>query len=387
MERMMPLEERQGRGRGPVRRPKGAHWIFEPDLVAEIAFSEFTDDGVLRTRSFIALREDKPRETRSCGKYRSIRRCHETVQIAEAGLQRRRRPTRPRRTSASKFSSPERVIFPELGLTKKDRRLSRDGRAADHGGCGKAADHADPLSRRPHRRMLLSQHARAISAHASRSLIRRRTDIPRIISISTTFAACSLPLRWERSIDGWGSKVDKVEYPTVGVRPTDVGLDFSKVKQAAVRLRGLLQDLGLKSFPSLSAAVGIHVVVSPMRPPTAGSGRASLIGLQPRHRQAEREDVHRQHPQGSGARTVFLDWLRNQRGATAVMPDLGPRTRRRAGVGAGHVGLSRPLRQWTTSSIRDADELLECASSKALAAWASAGTARPLAHPLCRAPH
>ena len=38
---------------------KGAHWI-EPKLVAEIAFAEFTDDGILRHPSFIALREDKP---------------------------------------------------------------------------------------------------------------------------------------------------------------------------------------------------------------------------------------------------------------------------------------------------------------------------------------
>ena len=37
---------------------RGSHWI-EPKLVGEVAFTEFTSDGVLRHPSFIALREDK----------------------------------------------------------------------------------------------------------------------------------------------------------------------------------------------------------------------------------------------------------------------------------------------------------------------------------------
>ena len=37
---------------------RGAHWV-KPTLVAEIAFAEFTDDGVLRHSSFLGLRDDK----------------------------------------------------------------------------------------------------------------------------------------------------------------------------------------------------------------------------------------------------------------------------------------------------------------------------------------
>ncbi|HET9731777.1 MAG TPA: non-homologous end-joining DNA ligase [Acidimicrobiales bacterium] len=40
-------------------RERGAHWV-RPDLVAEIAFTEWTRDGRLRHPSFLGLREDKP---------------------------------------------------------------------------------------------------------------------------------------------------------------------------------------------------------------------------------------------------------------------------------------------------------------------------------------
>lgn len=40
---------------------RGARWI-EPKLVAEIAYLEFTDEGVLRHPSYLGLREDKKPE-------------------------------------------------------------------------------------------------------------------------------------------------------------------------------------------------------------------------------------------------------------------------------------------------------------------------------------
>src|SRR4029079_1691084 len=59
MERMKPLEVDKAPVEVPRADRKAAHFI-KPQLVAEIAFTEFPGDGILRPPSFIGLREDKP---------------------------------------------------------------------------------------------------------------------------------------------------------------------------------------------------------------------------------------------------------------------------------------------------------------------------------------
>src|SRR5439155_5089526 len=173
---------------------------------------------------------------------------------------------------------------------------------------------------------------------------------------------------------GWGSKVDKVEYPDrlVFDLDPDVGLDFARVKAAAVRLQGLLADLGLKTFPLLSGGKGLHVV-APLDAskdwPTVSSfaerfSRA-IAEAEPEMFTANIRKVQRKN-------RIFLDWLRNQRGATAVMP-YSARAREGAPVSAPVTW--EELDRYESGhhfSIRDADELLKRASSKALVGWGKA---------------
>jgi len=74
---------------------------------------------------------------------------------------------------------------------------------------------------------------------------------------------------------------------------------------------------------------------------------------------------------------IFIDWLRNQRGATAVMP-YSARARDGAPVSA-PVAWDE-LDDFASGhhfSIRDADELLDRAGSKLLAGWGKAKQALP----------
>ena len=58
LDALRPLEQdRSPFGSVPIAARRGAHWV-RPELVAEIRFQTWTEDGLLRHASFQGLRED-----------------------------------------------------------------------------------------------------------------------------------------------------------------------------------------------------------------------------------------------------------------------------------------------------------------------------------------
>ncbi len=170
---------------------------------------------------------------------------------------------------------------------------------------------------------------------------------------------------------GWGSRVDKLEHPDrlVFDLDPDVGLDFDKVKEAAVRLRDLLGDLGLVTFPLLTGGKGIHVVAPLDRSATWTRVKSFAERFSRAIAEAEPEMFTANIRKDQRKGRIFLDWLRNQRGATAIMP-YSARAREGAPVAApiAWEELGK-FKGGNAFSIRDAGELIERASSKLLAGW------------------
>jgi bifunctional non-homologous end joining protein LigD len=135
--------------------------------------------------------------------------------------------------------------------------------------------------------------------------------------------------------------------------------------------------LGLTTFPLLSGGKGIHVVVPldasrdwPMVKSFAERFTRAIAQAEPEMFTANIRKVERKG-------RIFLDWLRNQRGATAVMP-YSARAREGAPVSApvAWEELDR-FQGGNHFTIKDADELLDRASSKLLAGWGKANQALP----------
>jgi bifunctional non-homologous end joining protein LigD len=178
---------------------------------------------------------------------------------------------------------------------------------------------------------------------------------------------------------GWGSRINPLEKPDrlVFDLDPDVGLGFDAVKKGAERLRELLADLGLETFALLSGGKGIHVVA----PLDQIADWPAVKSFAERFSRAIAEaepdlftaNIRKNQRKGR----IFLDWLRNQRGATAVMP-YSARAREGAPVAA-PIDWSElaELDSPAHYSIRDADELLERASSKLLAGWCQAKQSLP----------
>jgi bifunctional non-homologous end joining protein LigD len=379
MERMEPLEAKKAALEVPRTERKDAHWI-EPTLVAEIAFSEFTEDGILRHPSFIALREDKP----------ASQVVRELPEHTEAVTKQAKRKSPPKKkgshSTAEDFgieiSSPERVIFPELGLTKKD--LADYYAAIESLIMVDATKRPMTLIRCPGGRTgecFFQKHDKGtFGPHVKHIPIAEKDggteDYLYFDDIKGLLACVQMGAI---EFHGWGSKIDKVENPDrlVFDLDPDVGLDFNKVKEAAMRLKALLGDLGLKTFPLLSGGKGLHVVA----PLDASRDWPTVKSFAERFSRAIAEaepaiftaNIRKEQRKDR----IFLDWLRNQRGATAVMP-YSARAREGAPVAAPVAW--EELDKFESGhhfGIRDVDELLKRASSKALAGWGKAKQALP----------
>jgi len=379
MERMEPLATDKAAVEVPRPDRKGAHWI-EPKLVAEIAFAEFTSDGVLRHPSFIALREDKP----------AAQVVREVPQHLEEGsMKAKAKPSsrkKGKQASAEDFgieiSSPDRVIYPELGLTKKD--LADYYAAVEPLIMIDAADRPMTLIRCPGGRTgecFFQKHDKGtFGEHVKQIPIEEKDgETEDYLYFDDVRGLLACVQMGTMEFHGWGSKVGKVDYPDrlVFDLDPDEGLDFNKVKEAAVRVRDLVAELGLKSFPLLTGGKGIHVVI-PLDQTADWSEVKSFADRFSRaiaEAEPDRFTANIRKVQRKGR--IFLDWLRNQRGATAVMP-YSARAREGAPVAA-------PI-AWdelddydsgAAFSIRDADELLKRAKSKRLAGWGEAKQSLP----------
>jgi len=320
MERMEPLAVDKAPVEVPRADRKGAHWI-EPKLVAEINFTEFTGDGILRHPSFVGLRDDKPAKD-------VVREVPKHLTAREAKPKRSSSKKRTHATAEDfgiEISSPERVIFPELGLTKKD--------LADYYATVEplimidAADRPMTLIRFPSGRTgesFFQKHDKGtFGPHVKQIPIEEKDghfeDYLYFDDIRGLLACVQMGTI---EFHGWGSKVDKVEYPDrlVFDLDPDVGLDFGNVKEAALLLRELLKGLGLESWPLLSGGKGMHVVV----PLDASDDWPTVKSFAERFSRAISEaepqmftaNIRKEQRKGR----IFLDWLRNQRGATAVLP-------------------------------------------------------------------
>jgi bifunctional non-homologous end joining protein LigD len=375
MERMEPLEVDKAPVEVPRADRKGAHWI-EPRLVAEIAFSEFTDDGILRHPSFIGLREDKAAKE----VVREVPKHTEDV-TKTAKPKKSAKAKRDARRTAGDFgieiSSPDRVIFPELGLTKQD--LADYYATIEPLIMVDATDRPMTLIRFPSGRTgesFFQKHDKGtFGPHVKQIPIEEKDghfeDYLFFEDIRGLLACVQMGAI---EFHGWGSRVDKVECPDrlVFDLDPDVGLDFGNVKEAALLLRELLKGLDLASFPLLSGGKGLHVVV----PLDASKDWGAVKSFADRFSRAIAEAEPRMFTanirKAERKGRIFLDWLRNQRGATAVLP-YSARGREGAPVAAPVAW--EELEKYdggNAFSIRDVDRLLERASSKQLKGWGKA---------------
>jgi bifunctional non-homologous end joining protein LigD len=157
----------------------------------------------------------------------------------------------------------------------------------------------------------------------------------------------------------------------------DEGLDFENVKKAARDIRRHFEDMGLVSFPLLTGGKGVHIVV-PLTPDAewpAVKDFASRFATALAEAEPERFTATMSKAQRKGR--IFIDWLRNQRGATAILP-YSARARENVPVAA-PISWSelKTVEGGALFTIKDASRLVSRSKSAALHGWGIAQQVLP----------
>ena len=178
---------------------------------------------------------------------------------------------------------------------------------------------------------------------------------------------------------GWGSRAGEVETPdrlVIDLDP-DPALGFDAVKDAAFQVHRSFEALGLESFALLSGGKGIHIVVPLVPEAEWARVRDFAKSFCTALAQADPARFTVALPKKQRRGRIFLDFLRNQRTATAIMPYSA---RARAGMPvAAPVGWDEleAVDRSDAFSIADIEMLLKRAAGAKLKPWGKADQRLP----------
>jgi bifunctional non-homologous end joining protein LigD len=120
----------------------------------------------------------------------------------------------------------------------------------------------------------------------------------------------------------WGCRRDRLEQPDrlVFDLDPDEALSFEEVSRAAIDIRERLKTLGLDSWAMVTGGKGIHVVVPLARRNGWDEVKIFARGFARQLAEEEPDRFIAKASKASRTGRIFIDWLRNDRGATAICP-------------------------------------------------------------------
>ncbi|HWK88633.1 MAG TPA: DNA ligase D [Longimicrobium sp.] len=342
--RMAPLEQADspfsdyGR-RG--RRPAGVHWV-EPKLVAELAFTEWTDEGILRHPVFQGLREDKPAREVVRERAKHLSDAEERPKAAAKPATARSTPSptarpvppstaqaRPRgkagpvEVAGIRLTSPDKLLFPGVGITKLDlaRYYERiAGWILPH-----LEDRPLTLVRCPdgvggpcfYQKHGGSDFDKAVGKVMIRETAGDERDYAYVDSLAGIIALVQMSVLELHTSNAHRQTYEKPDRFVMDMDPAP-DVPWERVVESAFHVRDRLDELGLRSWCKTTGGKGLHVVVPLARRHTWDEVKdftralaADVSGRYPGRYLTKATIAKRQGK-------TFIDYLRNGRGATAI---------------------------------------------------------------------
>jgi bifunctional non-homologous end joining protein LigD len=330
-------------GLNAPKKGKEFHWV-KPVLVAEIEFAGWTGDGMVRQAAFKGLREDKPANEVEAEKVAKAK----STSLAEPDARPARRPGSHSPGSASKqgstvmgvpVSHPDKALWPDDGdgkpVTKLD--LARYYEAVGPWMLDHLKGRPCSIIRAPDGiggQQFFQRHAMPGSSSLV-ELVQVSGDSKPYLEVDRIEALAALAQIAAVELHPWNCEPGQPEVPGRFVFDLDPAPDvkFVAVVEAALELKKRLEQLGLTPFCKTTGGKGLHVVTpfSVSKKDKIGWPEAKAIAQAICAQMAAAEPQKYLLNMSKKARPgkIFLDYLRNDRMATAVAP---LSTRARAGA-------------------------------------------------------
>ncbi len=295
----------------PAAAKRDVIWV-EPRLVCEVEYRSWTHDGRLRHASFQGLREDKPAQS-----------VH--LERANGASDRAGKTGGDRRAAvldSVRLTHPDRVLYPQQGLTKRglaeyyvevaDWMLPHvAGRPLSLVRCPSGQD----------KDCFYQKHITKGLPDGLREVMIKENEgeepYPVLDGVEGLLALVQMNVL---EIHPWGSRADDVERPDrlIFDLDPDPSVGWPQVIEAGLEMRERLSALKLRSFVKTTGGKGLHVVV-PIAPRLEWPEvKAFCEGVATAAVRDSPERYTTNMAKAARPGKIFLDYLRNGRGATAI---------------------------------------------------------------------
>lgn len=356
---------------------RDAHWV-EPELVAEIAFRTWTADGILRQASFKGLREDKPAK--------EVRR-EESLSLAEAQSAAEQDEAPPQAARSAKKAAAARharndgestaqtgmavPLPPSLRLSHADKVLDKESgltkqTLAEYYTLVASrmlpfiADRPLSIVRCPGgtaAKCFFQKHVKPglPKGVASVEIADKKGGPPEpYITLSTEEPLIGFAQMNVLELHPWGSKNEDLERPDrlIFDLDPDTAISWQTLAESAEEVRQRLRKVGLKCFLKSTGGKGLHIV-APIAPERDWAAVKAFAHAFVQQMEAGNPRLYLTKMNKAARKDrIYLDYLRNERGATAVAP-FSPRSR--AGVPVSVPMAWAELQQDATPHLRVAE--------------------------------
>jgi bifunctional non-homologous end joining protein LigD len=283
------------------------HWA-RPEIVVQVAFREWTSEGLLRQPVFLGVREDKPvrqvvREAPSDGQTRGVSAPASVLSV--------------RITNPDKLLFPDSPSFPKLDLARYYEAIAPSMLA-------ETANRPLTLVRCPTghgRNCFYQRHPDAgLSSHVRRLAHTLSGEPVELLYIDSAEGLIALAQMGVGEIHTWSSHTDAPTRPDRICFDLDPGphVEWPQIQAAALAVRDECETLGLKAFLKSTGSKGLHVVV-PIEPVWEYK-RIRALAKALVDRLVTRDPDSLVGKMAKSARTgkIFVDYLRNAEGSSAV---------------------------------------------------------------------